>query len=113
MTNIYVYFNSLLDPSDASKGTFRQKAYIGFAGYDKPNCLATTGYELSSEKSLTVQNAEFENAFILNGNLVAVEHRYFGESVPTETTMAHTGNIFPQKTPPKICTKSSLLSKLS
>ena len=64
MTNISVYFNSLLDPSDALKGAFRQKAYIGFAGYDKPNCLATTGYELSSEKSLTVQNAEFENALL-------------------------------------------------
>ena len=78
-----VYFKSLLDPSDASKGTFKQKALIGFAGYDKPNCLTTTGYMLSDQIAMR-QISENESAFILNGNLVAVEHRYFGESVRTD-----------------------------
>ena len=78
-----VYFNSLLDPSDSSKGTFRQKAYIGFAGYDKPNCLMTTGYSLSDYAALA-RYSENEAAFILQGNLIAVEHRYFGESVRTD-----------------------------
>lgn len=78
-----VYFNSLLDPSDRSKGTFRQKAYIGFAGYDKPNCLMTTGYSLSDNAALA-RYSENEAAFILQGNLIAVEHRYFGESVRTD-----------------------------
>ena len=78
-----VYFNSLLDPFDASKGTFKQKALIGFAGYDKPNCLTTTGYMLSDQIAMK-QACENESAFILNGNLVAVEHRYFGESVRTD-----------------------------
>ena len=78
-----VYFNSLLDPSDSSKGSFRQKAYIGFAGYDKPNCLMTTGYSLSDYAALA-RYSENEAAFILQGNLIAVEHRYFGESVRTD-----------------------------
>ena len=78
-----VYFNSLLDPSDSSKGSFRQKAYIGFAGYDKPNCLMTTGYSLS-DKAALARYSENEAAFILQGNLIAVEHRYFGESVRTD-----------------------------
>ncbi len=78
-----VYFKSLLDPSDASKGTFKQKALIGFAGYDRPNCLATTGYILSDQIAMK-QASENESAFILNGNFVAVEHRYFGESVRTD-----------------------------
>lgn len=78
-----VYFNSLLDPSDPSKGTFRQKAYIGFAGYDKPNCLTTCGYSLSEILIKTVAH-ENEVAYILKGNLIAVEHRYSGESVRTD-----------------------------
>ena len=78
-----VYFSSLLDPSDPTKGTFKQKAFIGFAGFDKPNCLTTAGYMLS-DPFLMRQNSENECAFILNGNLVAVEHRYFGESVRTD-----------------------------
>lgn len=78
-----VYFKSQLDPADISKGTFRQKAYIGFAGYDKPNCLMTTGYSLSDYAALA-RYSENEAAFILQGNLIAVEHRYFGESVRTD-----------------------------
>lgn len=78
-----VYFNSLLDPSDASKGKFKQKAYIGFAGYEKPVCLTTAGYMLS-EQIVTIPTPENECAFILNGNLIAVEHRYFGESIRTD-----------------------------
>ncbi|MBQ3965697.1 MAG: hypothetical protein II684_02550 [Treponema sp.] len=78
-----VYFNSLLDPSDASKGKFKQKAYIGFTGYEKPVCLTTAGYMLS-EQIVTRKTPENECAFILNGNLIAVEHRYFGESVRTD-----------------------------
>lgn len=78
-----VYFKSQLDPTDSSKGTFSQKAFVGFAGYDKPNCLMTTGYTLSDKAALK-RFSENEAAFILEGNLVAVEHRYFGESVRTD-----------------------------
>lgn len=78
-----VYFKSQLDPADISKGTFRQKAFVGFAGYDKPNCLMTTGYSLSDKAALK-RFSENEAAYILEGNLVAVEHRYFGDSVRTD-----------------------------
>ena len=78
-----VYFKSQLDPADISKGTFRQKAFVGFAGYDKPNCLMTTGYSLSDKAALK-RLSENEAAYILEGNLVAVEHRYFGDSVRTD-----------------------------
>ena len=72
-----VYFKSPLDPTDISKGTFRQKAFVGFAGYERPNCLMTTGYMLSDAAALK-RIAENEAAYILEGNLIAVEHRYFG-----------------------------------
>ena len=80
-----VYFKSPLDPTDISKGTFRQKAFVGFAGYERPNCLMTTGYMLSDAAAIK-RTAENEAAYILKGNLIAVEHRYFGESVRTDKT---------------------------
>ena len=80
-----VYFESPLDPTDISKGTFRQKAFVGFAGYERPNCLMTTGYMLSDAAALK-RIAENEAAYILEGNLIAVEHRYFGDSVRTDKT---------------------------
>lgn len=80
-----VYFKSPLDPADSSKGTFRQKAFVGFAGYERPNCLMTTGYMLSDAAALK-RISENEAAYILEGNLIAVEHRYFGESVRTDKT---------------------------
>ena len=80
--NIYkFYVTSKLNPGDPDDTrTFNQKVIVGFSGYDKPNCLMTTGYYLRDEA--TMIPTEHEIAFLLNGNFVAVEHRYFGESQP-------------------------------
>ncbi len=80
--NIYkFYVTSKLNPDDpADTGTFYQKVIVGFSGYDKPNCLMTTGYYLNDIS--TIIPTEHEIAFLLEGNFVAVEHRYFGDSLP-------------------------------
>ncbi|MBP5706041.1 MAG: hypothetical protein J6W76_02065, partial [Spirochaetales bacterium] len=76
-----VYFNSLLDPDNSSDSTtFKQKALIGFIGNDKPNCLVSTGYYL--KEAAFMIPTENEIAFLLNCNFIAVEHRYFGDSLP-------------------------------
>lgn len=82
--NIYrFYVTSKLNPDDpADTRTFNQKVIVGFSGYDKPNCLMTTGYYLRDEATLIP--TEHEIAFLLEGNFVAVEHRYFGDSLPIE-----------------------------
>ncbi len=79
--DIYVVnFKSLLDPDSSSDTTFNQRVLIGFSGYDRPNCLVTTGYDLGLKSVISTNEAEI--AYLLDGNFVAVEHRYFGDSVP-------------------------------
>ncbi|MCK5820315.1 MAG: aminopeptidase [Bacteroidales bacterium] len=55
--------------------TFTQRMFIGHVGYDRPMVLSTSGYQARG-----LGNAE--PAQLLKANLIRVEHRYFGESVP-------------------------------
>jgi len=76
-----VYFNSLLEPGNiTNEETFVQKALVGFSGYDKPNTLIPSGYSLGND---LYPNSRNEIAYWLEGNLIEIEHRYFGESIPT------------------------------
>jgi len=57
--------------------TFPQHVFVSHAGYDKPTILGTEGYAARGAGS------GGELGRILNGaNVVTVEHRYFGRSVP-------------------------------
>lgn len=61
---------------------FTQRMFIGHAGFDKPMVMSTAGY---SARGLGFA----EPVKIVKGNLIRVEHRYFGESVPEPLIWEH------------------------
>ena len=60
-------------------GTFEQRVIVCHAGFDRPTVLVTEGYW--ADYALRPNYCE-ELARLLNTNIVVVEYRYFGESVP-------------------------------
>lgn len=78
-----VFFNQPVDHNSPSAGTFRQKAYLFYVGNDRPTVLYTCGYTLSD----VYKKIPFVDiAYNMNANLVMVEHRYFGDSKPSNPT---------------------------
>ncbi len=71
-----VRFSQALDHADPGAGTFEQRVFVSHTGYDKPVLLSTAGYAAR-------RNSGGELQRLLGGNLVTVEHRFFGESVPS------------------------------
>lgn len=65
-----------LDHADPAAGKFKQRVFISHVDYDKPVLLATEGYAARG-----VGGGELQR--LLAGNQVAVEHRFFGRSVPS------------------------------
>lgn len=64
-----------------SDGTqFEQRVFIRHRGYDRPTVMVTEGY--SAGYALN-QYYDEELAKYLDANLVVVEHRFFGKSVPS------------------------------
>lgn len=74
-----MFITQPVDHKDKSKGTFRQRLYVCFAGFNRPNVIITEGYT-----AMYAANPNYveEISSILDANVVAVEHRYFNESVP-------------------------------
>ncbi len=66
-----------LDHRDQSAGSFSQRLLVEHRGYERPLVLVTEGYELG-------ENQVGELAEMLGANQVRVEHRYVGDSAPTE-----------------------------
>ena len=66
-----------LDHRDQSAGSFSQRVLVEHRGYDRPVVLVTEGYELG-------ENQVGELAEIFGANQVRVEHRYVGDSAPTD-----------------------------
>lgn len=64
-----------IDHKDHSKGYFYQKVYLTHIGYKRPTVMVTEGYERN-------WNNQGELSRFLNANQLAVEHRFFGESLP-------------------------------
>lgn len=76
----YVFFiNQLLDPHHPEAGSFKQRIILSHAGFDRPTVLVTEGY---SAGYATHPRYREELSQLLNANLVFVEYRYFGESMP-------------------------------
>ena len=69
-------FEQLLDHQQPNGEKFRQRVFISHAGYDKTVLLGTEGYASRGTSGTELQR-------ILGGNQVVVEHRYFGQSVPS------------------------------
>ncbi|MCR4583711.1 MAG: hypothetical protein K5764_09215 [Prevotella sp.] len=70
-----VYLRQLTDHQRTDK-RFRQKMIVRFRGFDRPTVLVTHGYSLSE-----ASKDGHSIAFLLDANIVEVEHRNFGESM--------------------------------
>ncbi len=68
-------FTQPVDHNYPSGAQFTQRIFIGHAGFDRPMVLSTSGYTARGLGGA-------EPAMLLKANLIRVEHRYFGESVP-------------------------------
>jgi len=75
-------FRQFVDGDNADKGTFDERIFVGFKGYDHPTVLVTEGYyaHYGERQSYTEELCEMFQA-----NVVLCEYRYFGESVPVPT----------------------------
>lgn len=71
-----VFIKQPIDHLDLSKGYFNQKIWLTHADFEKPNVIVTQGYE-SDYNSIT------EPAQLIGANQLDVEHRFFGESIPS------------------------------
>jgi hypothetical protein len=69
-------FSQAVDHTNPDAGTFEQRVFVSHADYDKPVLLSTAGYAAGGNSGGELQR-------LLGGNLVTVEHRFFGESVPS------------------------------
>ncbi|MFK5856546.1 MAG: S28 family serine protease [Bacteroidota bacterium] len=64
-----------IDHTNPDKGFFYQRAFLSHKGFENPTVLVTEGYTC-------VGNWPTEVTSLINANQLAVEHRYFGESMP-------------------------------
>lgn len=68
-----------IDHHHPELGTFKQRVIVAFNNFKGPNVLITEGYGAASGSNPRYGE---EIAFLLGGNIIQVEHRYFNESVP-------------------------------
>lgn len=74
-----LYMQQPLDADSPQAGCFAQRIIVAHAGFDRPTVMVTEGYDAAYATNPYYQE---ELSHLLNANLVFVEHRYFGESVP-------------------------------
>lgn len=76
----YVFFiKQALDPHHPEAGSFKQRVILSHVGFDRPTVLVTEGYAAHYATNPRYQE---ELSKLFNANLVFVEYRYFGESMP-------------------------------
>lgn len=77
----YFFVEQQVDHNDASKGTFKQRCFLEYAGAEAPVMLESEGYNIENN----IDNApQHDIAQYLGANSLTVEHRYFGESLPED-----------------------------
>ena len=74
-----MYIDQLLDPERPEAGYFKQRVIVAHAGYDRPTVLVTEGYDANYAVN---PNYKEELSKLLDANLIFVEYRYFGKSMP-------------------------------
>ena len=74
-----MYIDQLLDPEHPEAGSFKQRVIVAHAGYDRPTVLVTEGYDANYAVNPKYKE---ELSKLLNANLIFVEYRYFGKSMP-------------------------------
>ncbi|MDD3812095.1 MAG: S28 family serine protease [Bacteroidales bacterium] len=77
-----IRFTQPLDHNDPEGATFTQRMFIGHLGFDRPMVLSTSGYSAANL-------GYCEPAGLLKSNMIRVEHRFFGESVPNPLIWEH------------------------
>lgn len=75
-----VTFEQPLDHRNPARGRFEQRVIIGHVGADRPVVFVTEGY--GAARATGVRYRE-ELSSRLGANQIFVEHRYFGESIPS------------------------------
>ncbi|WP_417200896.1 S28 family serine protease [Bizionia sp.] len=73
--NYEIWFQQPIDHNDLTKGTFKQRVFLGFENINKPVIVELRGYGIGSEKA-----GELANHY--KANQLTIEHRYFNESRP-------------------------------
>ncbi len=74
-----LFLKQPIDPRDPEKGSFLQRVFLRHSDFNKPMVLVTEGY--NADYAL-YPYLEEEIAKNLDANLLVVEHRFFGESMP-------------------------------
>lgn len=85
------YFNQILDHFDSSnKITFKQRYYVNntFKNDATPRLIVYIGGEATLRESAVDHGSYMDLAILTNSSVVALEHRYFGESHPFEELTA-------------------------
>ncbi len=75
--NYEIWFEQPIDHEDLSKGTFKQRVFLGYENSEKPVFVELQGYGIYSEKA-----GELANYY--EANQLTIEHRYFNNSKPEE-----------------------------
>lgn len=73
--NYEIWFEQPIDHNNLSKGTFKQRVFLGFENPSKPVIVELQGYGIGSEKA-------GELASHYQANQLNIEHRYFNKSRP-------------------------------
>lgn len=75
--NYELWFEQPIDHNDASKGTFKQRVFLGFENATKPVIVELRGYGIGSDRA-------GELADHYQANQLSIEHRYFNNSRPKD-----------------------------
>ncbi len=75
--NYEIWFEQPIDHNDLSKGTFRQRVFLGFENTSQPVIVELRGYGIGPESA-----GELANHY--NANQLTIEHRYFNKSRPDD-----------------------------
>jgi hypothetical protein len=75
--NYEIWFEQPIDYNDLSKGTFKQRVFLGFENPTQPVIVELQGYGIGSEKA-----GELANHY--KANQLNIEHRYFNNSRPKQ-----------------------------
>jgi len=73
-----VMLPQLVDHNNANGASFKQRIYIGHVDFDRPTIMETEGYGTDWMNPRVVT----EPVGMLKGNMIYIEHRYFGPSTP-------------------------------
>ena len=103
---IFFSFRQAVDHNDPSAGTFLQRVGIRYAGEDNTVVLNTQGYDI---EEAPVSVADIDLADTLHANIVEIEHRYFGKSLPETLTSLEFNYLYTEQAAEDIHTIVKLL----